>query len=380
MKFVIFHGAFGSPESNWFPDLKLQLEALNQEVIIPTFPVENWKDVTQKGETFEVKNQTIDNWFAEFEKLLPELKGEKLCFVGHSLAPLFILHVVEKYDLKLDSAIFVSPFMDKLNKVWQIDKVNEGFYKTDFNFTKLKKLIPVSYVLYSNDDPYVDINHSVLFGKALDSSMIFVKRAGHMNSEVNMNEFPLILELCKTRIDLTMYQKYMLHRADRDAIELFKSGKEGELILKPDEVDDEGLFHFNNIKNSGFATWDLDLSKFWNAANNYFENARKAARRIRSFKRVFIAHDKKDLESSMLKEFIKKDIEAGIEIYTCMYDDVKTITPNLDFGIWDEDYVCIVKNNKKEVEEIELNSSKEMLNKAKEWRKLILEKSTLYIN
>ncbi len=206
MKFIIFHGSYGSPDGNWFPQLKKKLELLGQEVIVPRFPVDDWDEVTKKGPSQELKNQNLENWLKAFEDTRKKLKkDDKLCFVGHSLGPLFILHVVQKYNIKLDSAIFVSPFLRPLNKAWQIYLANKSFYNAVFDFEKLKKLIPVSYVLYSDNDPYVDEEYSKEFAQKLNSSLIFVKKAGHMNSEVNLNEFPLVLELCKTRLDLSLY-------------------------------------------------------------------------------------------------------------------------------------------------------------------------------
>lgn len=208
MKFVIFHGAFGSPEGNWFPELKEKLEALNQEVIIPRFPVDNWDEVTKAGPNKENKNQNLDNWLRVFEKeVLPQIKkGDKLCFVGHSIGPVFILHAVEKFSLQLDCAIFIAPFLEKLSRQWQIDLVNKTFYKTDFNYKKLEKLISISYSLYSENDPYVPQNRALGFIKALKSTSILVKGAGHMNEEIHYKP-SLIFELCTTRIDLSVYNK-----------------------------------------------------------------------------------------------------------------------------------------------------------------------------
>ena len=375
MKFVIFHGAFGNPESNWFQELKLQLESLGQEVLIPKFPVESWQELTEAGPKYKMRKQTLDNWFKAGGKIIPFLQGEKLCFIGHSLGCVFILHLLAKYKLKLDSAIFVSPFFDDLKRMWQFKLANNSFYKTDFDFLKLKKVIPTSYVLFSDNDPYVEANHSILFGRALDSSLINVKKAGHMNSEVNLNEFPLVLELCKTRIDLSLYQRYLLHKADRDAIELLGKHREGVLFIPPEDVDDEGLFHFRNLRKSGFATWNVDIKNFWISTKHYFENARIAAQRIKDFKRVLIVHSEKDLQDKRMQDFIKKDRAAGIKLYYCDYDAAKDIIPEMDFGIWDEDYVCIVKNTKNDVQEIELNSKAEVIAQAKKWKKLILAKS-----
>lgn len=201
MKFIVFHGSFASSESNWFPELKEKLESLGQTVIVPQFPIDDWDRISG--------NQNLQSWLLTFEKeVLPKIKkGEKLCFIGHSLSPLFILHTVSKFSLRLDSAIFVSPFMDELERLSQINHVNKTFYKTDFDFEKLKKLIPVSYVLYSDNDPYVDKKYSIEFGKRLDSSLILVKGGKHMNSETGFTSFPLVYELCKTRLEAPTYQK-----------------------------------------------------------------------------------------------------------------------------------------------------------------------------
>src|SRR3989338_2065162 len=149
MLFVIFHGSYGNPEENWFPDLREHLEGLGQDVLVPAFPVEEWDDITKKGKDTKPQKQSLNNWFETFEKYLPIIrKAKRVCLIGHSLGPLFILHIVSKYKLKLDSAIFISPFLEVPipSKIWQIDIVNKSFYKNDFDFKILKKLIPISYV------------------------------------------------------------------------------------------------------------------------------------------------------------------------------------------------------------------------------------------
>ena len=92
----IFHGTGGHPEENWFPQLKEQLELLGQEVVIPTFPCEDWDELTKDGHSAPPKHQSLHSWFKAFDEVYKTLKkDEKLCFIGHSLGPLFILHVVE---------------------------------------------------------------------------------------------------------------------------------------------------------------------------------------------------------------------------------------------------------------------------------------------
>lgn len=201
MKFVIFHGAFGSKDGNWFPWLKTELKKLNQEVILEQFPCDDYEEITQNGPDISSKNQNLTNWLKVFEKnILPKInKKDALVFIGHSLAPVFILHLADKYNLRLNSAIFVSPFLTFLHEkgVWQFDHVNSSFYKIDFDFEKLKTQIPNSYVVYGNDDPYVDKKFPLDFAKKINSKVIVVKNGGHLNEEFGYTKFPLILNLCK---------------------------------------------------------------------------------------------------------------------------------------------------------------------------------------
>lgn len=208
MKFVLFHGTYGSAEGNWFPYLKKCLESVGQKVLVPQFPVENWSEITKLGEKrAKVTKQTLQNWIEFFERIiLPKIKKRNdVVFVGHSLAPVFILHCVEKFKIKLDCAIFVSPFLELPNNIWQIDLANKAFYKKDFDFGKLKRFIPTSYVLYSDNDPYVEKKYLIEFGMKLRSSFIEVKGGKHLNAEFGWTKFPLVFELCKTRIDAKKY-------------------------------------------------------------------------------------------------------------------------------------------------------------------------------
>jgi len=382
VKFVIFHGSFGSPEGNWFPELKEKLGYLGQVVEIPSFPVDDWEELTKAGPKAAPRRQNLEKWLEAFEMVAKGFKsGEKLCFVGHSLGCLFILHAIERFNLQLDSAIFVSPFLTLPPKMWQIDLVNRSFYKVDFDFEKLRRHIPISYVLYSDNDPYVDRKYSLDFAGKLGSSAIFVKGAAHMNIEVNLNEFPLVYELCKTRLDLSLYQRYLAHRRELFAVPYIKGKTEEIVYIDPREgVLDEGLFHFRNLQREGFATF-YTATTFWEPHSDYMQEARKAGRRTKNLIRVFMVADPSNLDRPMMREQIRLDIKGGINVYLCLYDEVKTSVPEPDFGIWDGEYVCIVRfdrNNKPT--EIELNSRRKDMDEARRWRQEILKKAVLIAN
>lgn len=194
MTFVIFHGSFGSPKKNWFPALSNYLKSLGQEVISPQFPVDNYDSFKET----DIPKQNLISWLEHFEKLLPDIKNKDLCFIAHSIAPVFLLHAISKFNLQLDSAIFVAPFLNLPPDLWQFEKVNNTFYSEKFDFEKLKKLIPSSYTIYSDDDPYVPIENSLKFADKINSQKILVKGGKHCGS--NFTKFPLVEELCKTRI------------------------------------------------------------------------------------------------------------------------------------------------------------------------------------
>ncbi len=377
MKFVLFHGAFGSPEGNWFPQLKEKLEALGQEVVVPQFPVDSWDEVTKFGPGVPPKHQNLENWLTAFEPIYKSFKKrEKLCFVGHSLGCVFILHVVTKFNIKLDSAIFVVPFMDKLgDKYWQFDHANGSFYKISWDFEKLKKFIPTSYVLHSDNDPYVDRNHSIIFSKVLDSSLIFVKRAGHMNSEVNLNEFPLVFELCNTRLDLTLYQRYLAEKNKENILDYLQVDHKNlinvNVHLPPEEIFNEGRFKFRNLKYGGFCTFRSG-EKNWNPFDVYYTECRKAAKRTKAITRVYMVEKVSDLKRPILRTQMKADLEGGVHVMLCPFHIIKDDLKEPDFGIWDDEYICFVHYfPNKDMEEIILDGRPEVIKLAQDEEKIV---------
>lgn len=376
MQFVIFHGSLGSKDGNWFPDLSQKLTEMGQEVFCPQYPVDSYEQISKDSSFKSIQN--LDSWMSTFEKeVLSHLHLEKkICFIGHSLGNLFILHVLAKHKIKLDCAIFVSPCLDKLGLVpWQYDLVNTTFYKTDFDFTSLTKFAPTSYVLYSDNDPYIEPRRALHFAKVMESSPIFIKRAGHLNAEVNLNEFPLVFDLCVTRLDLNLYQHYALCRKTDSIAQNIINSTNKHLIISPEEANGEGRFHFMNISKTGFATF-VSNAEDWNPEDEYFTNGRKASRRGVKISRVFVIKDKNDLGREVLLKQLKLDMKAGIKIYFIDYGVFKKLNTEEDFGIWDDEYVCIIGRDKKgKPLKIYLDSRTEAISRAQKWREAILKNS-----
>lgn len=205
MQFVIFHGSYGSKSGNWFPWLKSELMKLQQNVILEQFPIEDWDEVEKTGPHFIPRKQTLEKWINTFETTVyPQFNKEPKIFIGHSLGPQFILHIVARYNLQLDSAIFVMPFSKLLGENdWMFNVVNDSFMSERFDYQKLQELIPLSYTVYSDND-IVPSDLCISFAHKIKSIPILVKNAKHINAPLFV-KMPLVLELCKTRLDPKSY-------------------------------------------------------------------------------------------------------------------------------------------------------------------------------
>ncbi len=199
MHYNIMHGSFGSPEENWFRWLEKELINAGHSVTLDQYPVEAWDSFTEKGRdraNNEPSLQTLSTWEDAFvEKTLPKIKAEPTVIIGHSLAPLFMLHMITKYNLKLKGMIAVSPFftIPEDPKLWQFWAINKTFYYEAFDVDKIKNLIDDLHVVYGDDDPYVPQSELSRFAKTLNAKTHIVPGGGHCGSI--FKEFPLIQEL-----------------------------------------------------------------------------------------------------------------------------------------------------------------------------------------
>ncbi len=195
MVFVLMHGSFSTPEDAWFPWLKKELEKRGHKAITPQFPIDKWANVSNLKASDYKPTQNLNSWLSVFEKVKDkELKNNSLFFIAHSIAPLFTLEIAEKYNLKIDKAIFIAPFFEIYGKLAIVEKANETFYRKEFDFKKLRKLMPQSTVLYSDDDPYVDEDKAIDFAKKMNSKIVKLTGLGHMGIESKLKEFPELLQ------------------------------------------------------------------------------------------------------------------------------------------------------------------------------------------
>lgn len=126
---------------------------------------------------------------------MPQLKLEPFVFIGHSIAPIFMLHMLARHNFQLAKAVCVSPFFNIPDRpeIWQFYPVNKTFYTYDFDFAKIKNQIGQSYVIYGDNDPYVPPTEPPLFAEKLGAELHCIPNGLHCGS--NFPQFPFLLDL-----------------------------------------------------------------------------------------------------------------------------------------------------------------------------------------
>lgn len=201
MKYLIVHGSYTRVDNPkyWFTWLKNELKSRGDQVISPQFPTEDWSDINllQPDKDRDFRSiQSLSSWEKVFvREVMPQIKDEPFVFIGHSIAPIFMLHMLQKYEIKISNAVFVAPFFSVPDRpeVWQLYLANKTFYNYDFDFAKIKSRLVKSYVVYGDNDPYISSKESLMFAEKLGSEVVVVKDGGHCGSI--FKQFPLVRDL-----------------------------------------------------------------------------------------------------------------------------------------------------------------------------------------
>jgi len=175
---LLIHGAFGSPNENWFPWLKKELEILGYEVLVPTFPTP--------------EAQTLESWENVVDPYLKKLNSDSI-IVGHSLGVPFGIRVLELLPQPVKSFFGAAGFAELLNNP-TFDAINYTFTERDFEWEKIKSNADKIYLYHSDNDPYVPLECAYNVAEKLNSTVQIVKNGGHLNEGMGFIEFPQILK------------------------------------------------------------------------------------------------------------------------------------------------------------------------------------------
>ena len=176
MNYIVLHGSFSTPESNWFPWLKGELENRNLDVIVPAMPI-------------GVGNQNYDNWAKEFDKL--DINENTIIF-AHSIAPVFVCKYLIDRKIKVNKLVFVCGFNNYLGIDADYDAVNESMYLD--NLGDIKNYCSNIVCFYSKNDPYVKYEAEKEFADTVATEQIVIDEGGHLNAEKGYTKFEELLK------------------------------------------------------------------------------------------------------------------------------------------------------------------------------------------
>ncbi|MFA7201690.1 MAG: alpha/beta hydrolase [Candidatus Paceibacterota bacterium] len=177
------HGWSESPEQAWFPWLKQKLEKQGYEVHILQMPNPDYP--------------TIREWIPFLTKNIQPTPETIL--IGHSIGCQTILRYLETLPKEIVlRAIFCIAGWFTLNELETEEEkeIAEGWLTTPIDFAKIKTHAKNIYAILSENDPYVPLKENErMFKENLNAETHTVENYGHIWTDENVRELPLVLEI-----------------------------------------------------------------------------------------------------------------------------------------------------------------------------------------
>lgn len=183
-RIILIHRWSGTPQSDWYPWLKKQLENRGYTVIVPEMP--------------DTDNPQIKPWVSTLKNIVGDVHESDI-FIGHSVGCQTILRFLEQIpdDKPVNKAIFVAPWFPLTNLTSpQAEAIAKPWIETPVDFAKVKQKANTFISLFSTNDPHVPYEeNSALFKKRLDSKILTEKNKGHFTQDNKVTELPELLNI-----------------------------------------------------------------------------------------------------------------------------------------------------------------------------------------
>lgn len=178
--YLIIHGSFSSPFSNWIPYLRENIASKGLDVYTPDFP---------SGVGF----QNYENWSNLLDAYVTSnILNENTIIYAHSIAPIFIIRFLIEHKIKVKRLILVCGFNNYFGINEEYDTVNGSMYYD--HPEKIKEFCDDIICLYSDNDPYVKFDAEASFASLVSTKEKIYPGGGHLNSESGYTQFPDLLE------------------------------------------------------------------------------------------------------------------------------------------------------------------------------------------
>ncbi|MBC7764377.1 alpha/beta hydrolase [Microbacteriaceae bacterium] len=180
---VILHGTDGSPESNWLPWAKRQLEARGYSVFIPQLP------------ECHTPNKSV------YDSFLHESNWDFTdnVVIGHSSGATTVLNLLSsEWFPRIEKAILVGTFLNvrKLDNVswYEPGQFDNLFNDTPYDVDLFKAKVGKFFFVHGDDDPYCDVEDARRLCDELGATFLVIDQGLHLSSNrVNLPEITQFL-------------------------------------------------------------------------------------------------------------------------------------------------------------------------------------------
>jgi uncharacterized protein len=182
-KVFLIHGWGGTGSGGWFDWLRYELSKKGFEV-----------------ESFDMPNTEepkIEEWVGYLqEKINLEEISEKTYFIGHSIGCQTIMRFLEKLHKhkRIGGCVFVAGWFNLIGLDKEELEIAHPWINNPIDFSRIKDHCNNFLALFSNDDPFVNLDESKKFEKELGAEIVVKNKLGHFNE---VGKIPEILDFLK---------------------------------------------------------------------------------------------------------------------------------------------------------------------------------------
>ncbi|MEK6970221.1 MAG: alpha/beta hydrolase [archaeon] len=182
---IIVHRWDGSPETDWYPWLKREIESRGGECLIPAMP--------------DSGRPQIEPWVSMLASVVGKVDRHTY-LVGHSVGCQTILRFIERLpdDEKVGGSLLVAPWTRLKPQPGEGEKEKSialPWIETPIDWKKVIEHNPTTTCLFSENDSFVHEEDAELFRNRLNADILMEKELGHFTIFDGVTRLPMALHV-----------------------------------------------------------------------------------------------------------------------------------------------------------------------------------------
>ncbi len=184
---IVVHRWGGTPETDWYPWLKREVESLGGECLVLTMPNPN--------------NPRLKEWVSTLKESVKEV-NEQTYFVGHSIGCQTILRFIEGLpkSAEVGGVVLVAPWTKLKPASYESDEdkaIAQPWIDSPIDWKRIFAHDHNTTCVFSDDDPYVSLDEVEFFRNKLNADIILEKKMGHFTIYDKITQLPMVLHVLK---------------------------------------------------------------------------------------------------------------------------------------------------------------------------------------